>query len=105
MKAHAVPCHFHIFKQSITGTFVQGAFLVEIMAQMILSGCFRHAIEYINIFRFECRCAVVSWPKAYTEYINNYNAHTFSCDVTDGQLTGQLNLFTVHLHHNMIKGT
>ena len=28
----------------------------------------------------------------------------FSCVVTAGQLTGQLNLFTVRLHHNIIKG-
>ena len=52
------------FKQSITGTVVLGAFLLEIMARMILSGRFRHAIEYIN----------------------NKNAHTkwapFSCVVT-----------------------
>ena len=36
------------FKQSFTGTVVLGAFLLEIMARMILSGCFRHAIGYIN---------------------------------------------------------
>ena len=28
----------------------------------------------------------------------------FSCVVTAGQLTGQLNLFTVRLHRNIIKG-
>ena len=27
----------------------------------------------------------------------------FSCVVTAGQLTGQLNLFKVRLHHNIIK--
>ena len=37
-----------IFSQSITGTFVLAAFLLESMARMILSGCFRHAMEYIN---------------------------------------------------------
>ena len=36
------------FLQSITGTFVLAAFLLESMARMILSGCFKHAMEYIN---------------------------------------------------------
>ena len=40
------------------------------------------------------------------EYINNNNRSKgpFSCVVTAGQLTGQLNLFTARLHHNIIKG-
>ena len=29
----------------------------------------------------------------------------FLCVITAGQLTGQLNLFTVRLHQNIIKGT
>ena len=56
MKAPAAPCRAtcvsgslpYFFKQFITGTFVLGTFLLEIMARVILSGCFRHAIEYIN---------------------------------------------------------
>ena len=93
MKAPAAPCRatcvsgsLPYFFKSITGTFVLGAFLLEIMARMILSGCFRHEIEYID----------------------NDNVHSigpFSCVVTAGQLTGQLNLFTVRLHHNIIKET
>ena len=38
------------FLQSITETFVLGAFLLEIMARMILSGSFRQAMEYIKEF-------------------------------------------------------
>ena len=40
---------------------------------------------------------------------NNNNAHTrkalFSWVVKDGQLTGQLNLFTVPLHQTIMKGS
>ena len=58
MKAPAAACravplalvavYLIFFSQSITGTFVLAAFLLESMARMILSGCFRHAMEYIN---------------------------------------------------------
>ena len=44
----AIVAVYHIFQQSITGTFVLAAFLLESMARMVLSGCFRHAMEYIN---------------------------------------------------------
>ena len=37
--------------------------------------------------------------------ITQHSIGPFSCVVTAGQLTGQLNLFTVSLHHNTIKGT
>ena len=71
------------YRSLITGTFVLGAFLLESMARMILSVCFRHAMEYIN----------------------NNNAYTqFALFRALLQLTGQLNLFTVRLHHNIIKG-
>ena len=64
---------------------VLAAFLLESMARMILSGCFRHAMEYIN----------------------NNNAYTQLAlfhALLQLNLTGQLNLFTVRLHHNIIKG-
>ena len=51
MKAPAMPCRDTCVSGSLQCFFnscLLGAFLLEIMARMILSGCFMHAIEYIN---------------------------------------------------------
>ena len=57
MKAPALPCRatcvsgslpYFFNSRLLEHRFVLGAFLLEIMARMILSGCFGHAMEYIN---------------------------------------------------------
>ena len=78
------------------------AFLLEIMARMILSGCLGMQWNILIIIPHTLNRPFFMGCYSWTI---NWSVKLVHGPLAAGQLTGQLNLFTVRLHHNTIKGS